>query len=147
MGIDLLLPFTYPGTFWSFPLVFWPYTTYSCCCNYTELWPHTLWDPLYTPAVVDNTLYATPATSEEVHAAPISVWGSLMNSVWSSSPWSVGTGSVVPPISTAPGPIVPPAPIPTPRQEVAHNINEDVAADVDVSDVCLKCVRGYFSPR
>lgn len=117
---------------------FWYYTVYSYESSCTELWPHSLWDPLYTPAAVDSTLYSTPAMTEEVQAAPVSVWGSLMNSVWSSSPWSTGAGSVVPPISAPPGPLVPLAPIPTRRQEVAHNINEDVAADIDVSVVCLK---------
>ncbi|KAJ9592481.1 hypothetical protein L9F63_015897, partial [Diploptera punctata] len=49
-----------------------------------QLWTHSLWDPL-------------------VSQPPVSVWGSFVNSVWSSSPWT--TGSV-----TSPGPIVPPAP-------------------------------------
>lgn len=120
------------------PYSFWYYTVYSCQSSCTELWPHSLWDPLYTPAAVDSALYSTPAMSEEAHAAPISVWGSLMNSVWSSSPWSTGAGSVVPTISTQPGPLVPLAPVSTPRQEVAHNVNEDTAADIDVSVVCLK---------
>ncbi|PNF21398.1 hypothetical protein B7P43_G15334 [Cryptotermes secundus] len=116
---------------------------------FRELWPHSLWDPLYTPAAVDSALYSTPAMSEEAHAAPISVWGSLMNSVWSSSPWSTGAGSVVPTISTQPGPLVPLAPVSTPRQEVAHNVIEDTAADIDpgLGFDPFRSLNNIWSPR
>ncbi|XP_069697669.1 transmembrane protein 131 isoform X2 [Periplaneta americana] len=116
---------------------------------FRELWPPSLWDPLYTPAVADNTLYPTATTSEEVPATSGSVWGSFMNSVWSSSPWSTGTGSVAPSISAAHVPIVPPAPIPTPRHEVPNNIEEDNAADIDqgLGFDPFRSLNNIWSPR
>lgn len=99
----------------------------------TELWSSSLWDPLYTPAVANSTLFNTATSSEEVNATPVSVWGSSVSSLWSSSPWSTVTASVATPISAAPGHIVPPISIPVPRHEVPQNIIENNAADIDVS--------------
>lgn len=99
----------------------------------TELWPNSLWDPLYTPAVANSTLFNTATTSEEVDTTPVSVWGSPVSSLWSSSPWSTGTASVAAPISATPGHIVPPISIPVPRHEVPRNIIENNAADIGVS--------------
>lgn len=116
---------------------------------FRELWSNSLWDPLYTPAVANSTLFNTATTSEEVDATPVSVWGSSVSSLWSSSPWSTGTASVATPISAAPRHIVPPAPVPVPRQEVPHNIIENNTADIDqgLGFDPFRSLNSIWSPR